>query len=389
LDAASSANASSLATIGELIEGQVSDIEQRLDAALKQMDRGWGARFEALASQAAARQHAQSADLERVELSTIAALETLSDTMRARDVELDARLTAAAAETNGLITTIEARLETEGQKSAGQYNSLLTRVAEVAAAGHGLTPRVAALEANTSKQANDSDRYERLLDDRLAPLARTNDVARIDARLGAVEAIVQDTTSVEILRQRLEALSAQVAALGDHQGLAQRLEDLRARLTPIEAQASEAASGMQGVARMLGRLTAQNADASAQSEKRMHKLEAALADLHLERLRERDNDPATGIEARVKAFEERHETALDALRAEIAQFVSGNDRRLAALERGELPGGEDLAAAFDLLRRRMDERVADVEQRSARALEQVADTVSLIERRLLAAGPAR
>ncbi len=34
----------------------------------------------------------------------------------------------------------------------------------------------------------------------------------------------------------------------------------------------------------------------------------------------------------------------------------------------------------------MDERVADVEQRSARALEQVADTVALIERRFV---PAR
>jgi hypothetical protein len=382
-------NARSLAERHEHLQADLETLKADLDDAHSGLAQTWDERFEVAAAQFGAHQHALNANLERVELSTIAALETLSNTMRERDADLESQIAMGAADTSALIARIEARLEQEAGRAAEHRTETSGQMAQLLSAGDSLGARVAALQDQVASHVEYATARERALAERIASLPSADATTELGNRLAKVEASAKDSAGVDALRKRLEALTVQVAAMGDNQGLAQRLEDLRTRLAPLEAQTAEAASGMQGVARMLGRLTTQNADAAAQSEKRLAKLEKAVADVHLERLRERDNDGAGALEARLKAFEDRHATALEALRAEIAHFVSENDRRLAAVERGELPGGEDLAAAFDTLRRRMDERVADVEQRSARALEQVADTVSLIERRLLAAGASR
>jgi hypothetical protein len=373
----------------EQCETTLMALKVEMHSALKQAGPSWDARFEAASAHFEARHHMLNANLERVELSTIAALETLSAAMRERDADLEARIAESVAETNALIAGIEARLEAEASRAAQEHIDARTQIAALASASGNLGPRLASLENQLADHIETAKARHDAFIARLAAVAPADDVVRLESRLGKVEASAKDSGGIDALRKRFDALAAQVAALDNNHGLAQRLEELRMRMAPLEAQASETASGMQGVARMLNRLTTQHAEASAQAEKRLAKLEKAIADVHLERLREQDNRDASPLDARLKAFEERHQTALEALRAEIAQFVSENDRRLAAVERGELPGGEDLAAAFDTLRRRMDERVADVEQRSARALEQVADTVTLIERRLLAAGAAR
>lgn len=380
-------NALQITEIDAALQGGLATLESKWDGALKGAGESWEARLDVAAAQLGVRQHSLHADLERVELSTIAALEALSSTMRERDADLDARLTLNAAETGALIARVEAHLEGVVARTEEQQANAVARIAEAARASEAFAPRLAVLEASLHEQAHAARAREQAFTERLTSFASADDVAMLEARLGKIETTLTDAKGGDALRKRLDALAAQVAshvaATSDNQGLAQRLEELRARLAPIEAQAGEAASGMQGVARMLGRLTTQNADSAAQAEKRLSKLEKAVAEVHLDRLRERDTESDGVLEARLKAFEERHETALAALRAEIAHFISENERRLAAVERGELPGGEDLAAAFDTLRRRMDERVADVEQRSARALEQVADTVALIERRFV------
>jgi hypothetical protein len=374
----------------EQLESAMAGLKAEFGGALKTAADGWDVRFEAAAAQFGARQHSLNANLERVELSTIAALETLSSTMRERDADLETRIAMGVAETNALIARVEARLEQEAAHASEQLAETQAQVATLMGAHESTGPRLASLHNQLADHIEATTARERVLAERIASLSTADQVSSLSMRLDKVELAAKDTPSgVDALRKRLDALAAQVAALGDNQGLAQRLEDLRGRIAPLEAQSAEAASGMQGVARMLGRLSTQSAETAAQSEKRLAKLEKAVADVHLERLREQESEGAGALEARLQAFEDRHQTALDALRAEIAHFVSENDRRLAAVERGELPGGEDLAAAFDTLRRRMDERVADVEQRSARALEQVADTVSLIERRLMAAGGVR
>jgi hypothetical protein len=111
----------------------------------------------------------------------------------------------------------------------------------------------------------------------------------------------------------------------------------------------------------------------------------------------------TAIAARIEAMEQAQNAALEALREDIARFVSDNDERLAALEQGgatALSGDEiliahaiearlteleqrDVAAEFETLRRRIDDRILSVESRSVRALEQMAETVSLIEKRYI------
>jgi hypothetical protein len=79
-------------------------------------------------------------------------------------------------------------------------------------------------------------------------------------------------------------------------------------------------------------------------------------------------------------MEGRQADAFETLRESISAFVDANERRLSALESPE-PRDYDLASEFEALRQRMEERIHGVEQRSVRALEQVADTVSIIERR--------
>jgi hypothetical protein len=45
----------------------------------------------------------------------------------------------------------------------------------------------------------------------------------------------------------------------------------------------------------------------------------------------------------------------------------------------------DLAGDFEALRQRMEERILGLEDRSVRALEQVGETIALLERRMLEA----
>jgi hypothetical protein len=90
------------------------------------------------------------------------------------------------------------------------------------------------------------------------------------------------------------------------------------------------------------------------------------------------------LQERMIAFELRQNNAIESLRADIARFVADNDRRLEALEVRPVPAEQgDLATEFEILRSRIEERVLGVELRSVRTLEQVVDTVALLEQRLL------
>jgi len=87
------------------------------------------------------------------------------------------------------------------------------------------------------------------------------------------------------------------------------------------------------------------------------------------------------LHSRLAAMETRQAEMLEALRADITRFVTDNDRRLAALEHTEVD--YNLAAEFDGLRRRVEERILGIETRSVRTLEQVADTVQMLEERFM------
>jgi len=138
---------------------------------------------------------------------------------------------------------------------------------------------------------------------------------------------------------------------------------------------------------MLNRVAAQAVENAAKTDERAHQIELALADLRLSHIAAAEKgapeETVRAFEDRLLAMEQRQRQALETLRGDIARFVADNDRRLADLE---APDERDLAAEFDVLRARIEERIIGVETRSIRTLEQVADTVAMIEQRFMQAG---
>lgn len=250
-------------------------------------------------------------------------------------------------------------------------------------------------------------------------------------------------TAIEDMRQRLEE---QMAALRGQQADAQtRLDAVDATLSNdgplanvLSATAEEVAS-LRGrvlniqsadreIAERVGKLETADADAAKAMEilrghidsvasqvpagqvERIHKLELSVADLRLGQFAsapaapDLSSEAMAAVEARVAEMEERQAEALHRLRNDIAQFVAENDRRLSELEAAppvdtfadiaaplatieqrlaELEG-RDIGIAFAELRARIEDRILGVEQRNVRTLEQLSDTVSLIERRFSA-----
>jgi localization factor PodJL len=325
------------------------------------------------------------AEAERIETCTFAALEKLSRDMAAGHVALDEKLVQSA---EALASALRQDMGAELSDLRDQHSGALARLRLIdkalgEAGPDSVAVRLARLEAELGDRSIDREILARL------------------ARLEHAAANAETEQAVAALQQSVAELSAQLSERRGDDQLAQHVEDLRARLAAHETQAGEAADRLHGVARMMSRLKAQSADAAAQAEERLHKVELALADLRLDTIA--DQQPAyieavQALEQRVGELDARQLGALEQLRADIALFIDANDRRFAALETNDdaallqdmseifsarLSRLEqyDVAAEFDALRRRMDERILGVEQRSVRALEQVAETVAMIERR--------
>ena len=260
-----------------------------------------------------------------------------------------------------------------------------------------------------------------------------------EQQAAASEAAVQ--TAIEDMRQRIEE---QMAALRGQQANAQaRIDGVSAALandgplaTVVAATADEVASLRARVLRIHGDdrevservAKLETADAQARmalealrvhveavaaqvptsQDQRLHELELSLADLRLgqsvagARTDAAHAETSAAIAMRLAELEERQADSLNRLRADIAQFVAENDRRLSALDEKspdlaapfvaieqrlvELEQ-RDVGTAFAELRARIEDRILGVEQRNVRTLEQLNDTVSLIERRLLSDEP--
>lgn len=341
LDSALGATANDVAALRRHVD---TALEQRIETA--QAD--WDKRFEALAARLAHNERnsaetnfALRAETDRVEACTFAALEKLAADIAAANISLDDKLEQRAGDTDALIDSIRRRLDGE-----------VTGLREQAA---GALARIKLVEAANETQGVLAVRVDDLFE-------------RVDA-----------------LARRAEVLEG---AQPD-QELAARIDDLRARLAAHETSAGDAADRVHGVSRMLSRLTAQNADATAQTDERLHKIELAMADLRLDRLAAPEAPVAAGadalaaLEQRLGEFEQRQNEALKTLQAEVAHFIGVNERRLGALEQPvRAPEPEPgLANAFETLRTRVEERITGIELRSVRTLEQVADTVAMLEKR--------
>ncbi|MGD9980528.1 MAG: hypothetical protein AB7H66_10530 [Hyphomonadaceae bacterium] len=450
VDAAAASTATDLAALRETMLRRIADGEAAATELAARVQNELGEELDTLSSRFARHERdiaettfTLRAETERVETSAIASLEKLARDIVSGDSALERRLTESASAAVHLIDELRRHAESE-------FNDVREQQAGAAA-------RLTVIDLALGAQTQLTERVTRI-EGALSDTRTQDTLAAVDARLG---------TLTKALAERSD------------EDLAQRIEDLRARLAAYENHASVAADGVNDLVRMLGRVTAQNAETAAKADERAHKLEVALADLHLAQLASRDKPVATpdeilalhervraieerpaplaatpddiaalnqrvraveqrpapppaatpadiaalqqrlreieerpaplaatpddiaalqwrvsaveqrksnaapedliAIEQRIGAMESRQNEALETLRTDIVRFVTDNDRRLAALEHTEVD--YNLAAEFDALRRRVEERILGIEQRSVRTLEQVADTVQMLEER--------
>lgn len=399
LDAAVSHGVNDVAALRQDLLDRIASAENTAADRVAQSVHLAGEQTDALAArvtryeQEAAQTHFQlRAETDRVEASTIAALEKLasdiasnrSDAFRALE-ELRARAQAEAAELRDQQSGFGARL-TIIDLALRTQTSLVERITKLeaalneAASGAKLVDVEA--QVNVLRQAvgksGDDALQSRVID--------------IEAQLNVLRQAMAKNDDGEILRQMIE---------------------LGQRLDRSDADAKAGSEKTEDLVRLMGRLTANYAEASTQADERLHKLEVSLADLRLEHLSAREApiasaDDVAALESRLsaverlqaasmpgaepaadladlhrrlEAMEARQTEALDVVRSEIARFIADNDRRLATLEHAE--ADYNLAAEFDGLRRRVEERIIGIEQRSVRTLEQVADTVQMLEERFM------
>lgn len=381
LDAAVGKTGHNVTELRGAVESRVREIEGGVRGALQQAHTDWDQRFDALTARLSrAEQHAQQlqqrlgAELDRIETSTFAAIEKLRRELAAGDAsaaqQLDAALTALREDVNEVRNRAinEVHLLREQNTSALARLTLLdTAVTRLEGASITNNARFEQLESALASANPDLER-------RIAQLERAIANAESEQALASVRA------DVAALTERLDILYADTA-------LSDRLTALHRGLDLQQTRMGELNDSVQGLARMLNRVASQGAETAQRADERVHQVEVALADLRLQALSKGDANAASVLETledRMAAFEARHSSALEALRADIARFVADNDRRLEALEaKPEVAADVDLAAEFESLRGRIEERVLGVELRSVRTLEQVVDTVAMLEQRFL------
>ena len=357
VDSAAAANAGDIATLRGLVERSLAQTERQTQAALTETQTEWANRLASLTARIAQVElltvdggRALQADIERVEACTLAALE--------KQVEDRAGL-AASAETR--IEDMRRRLENQSAAHDAFQSGALARLKLLESAmpeSASLNARLDGIENDLAGRAIDRGFDERLL--------------RLEARAESSET----EQALSAMRGQIAGLAAQIDAVREDQSTLPMIDELRSRIGAATAQAADAGERVHGVARMMGHLGAQHADAMNQTEERLRKLELAAA--------EPRKDAEVGvaaIEQRLAAMETRQANAFEAMRADIEAFVADNVRRLESLETASAEPAYDIASEFQALRKRIEERVLGVEQRSVRALEQVADTMAVLERR--------
>lgn len=327
--------------------------------------------------------------------------------------ELSARLADAAdgdAALDSKVADVEAQMNVLRQAIARSGDdSLMRRIEELRGGGDAFDARLVDIETqlNVLRQAVSRSSEDHILQ-RIAELT-----GRVDSWDNQTQAGAEKSEDLVRLMGRLSANYADGAAQAD-----QRLHKLEValadmRLEHIATREAPVASA-DDVASLANRLSAmERSHASSLTSADVVSLESRMGAVErLQRTVVSTNDLATiesrlgaverlqsngvpeliisgpspeevaQLNRRLAAMETRQAEALEALRADIVRFVSDNDRRLASIEHTEVD--YNLAAEFDGLRRQVEERILGIEMRSVRTLEQVADTVQMLEERFVA-----
>lgn len=303
------------------------NVDRRFDEAVA----GIQARLELAQSESAVRIdaiEARSGHLERV----------VTQNRRALDADV-ARVEASTLASLEKLSVDIAAAKQDAQHGAASLAQLLREVSEQAVGTEVSTAR--ALNAQ-SQALNDA----------------ASRIAELERSAGAGEPQVQSLRQdLAQLAQRLSAVEAQAPAAH----VASLLESQSAELAKLTARVQE-------LARVLSEVAGQAADAAFQSNERLHRLELA------------------GTEDHLLDFERRQASAIGTLHSQIARFIEENDKRLRLLEaRPTAAADTDIAAKFDALRAQIEERVVGVETHNIRALEQLTETMALLEERLCTA----
>lgn len=312
-------------------EAQVRALLARAEADWNQRHHGAIERLDNLERTAVDIRHSAGAEIGRVEACTMAALEKLAADIARGDSELTAQL----AQLRGQAETENALLR-EGVASALAHANLLDSAVQRAEASN-------------------------------APLSD-----RIDA-IAAALSDVDRTLPARVAT--LESAAAGVRALGG-------------RLDAQQEELAQAVRQLDEVAGLANRAALAAAAAAAKADERAHALEMTLADQRLSQIAETAAERSVAqaamlaLQSRIGEVETAQTLAIRTMTTEIARFIEDNDRRLAALE-APSSADRDLATAFEALRKRVEDRIIGVEQRSVRMLEQVADTVAMIEQRFV------
>lgn len=312
---------------------------------------------------------------------------------------IDLRETADRGAAEAAAATDQARSDFEERLKAFSATLAATRAdtSQLRAKTDAEIERVEACAlAGLEKQARDLARVDAELELKLARAASDTDklIEDVQARLESELVGLRDQqlsaqkrlTQLETVEHPLDRdIARRLAALENANGATPAIDSLQRRLAELTARLDAAP-----LAQMEVKLATAAADAG-RAQQRADRIELDLADMRLAQMSTREvENLLPELAQRIEELEQRQATGLEALRAEIADFIDANDRRLTALEQGARPSEEDqTAGAFEALRRRIEDRVLGVEQRSVRALAQVAETITAIEHRLARPGSAQ
>ncbi|MBC7768881.1 MAG: hypothetical protein H7124_08835 [Phycisphaerales bacterium] len=426
VDVTTSANGADIAALRDLLDQSIARSQRETLETIAKAQADRRQEVAALTSRLAQQEldgadndRALKADIERVEACTLAALDKMAADRAGGDALLERQIEQRAAATDAGVDQLRQRMERQIQ----DQDALLDKIAADRAGADALLERqieqraavteagVEQLRQRIERQMQDQDAFQsgalarlKLLDSALSSVGDTparlerieTDLAGraidrgFDERLLRLEARAEGGETdhaLAVLRGQIAGVAAQLDAQRQDDSFKQVIEELRSRVTAFSAQAADAGERVHGVARMVGHLSAQHADAMTQSEERLRKLELAVADVRLDQYSgpapsSAAAEAAHALEQRIVAVEARQSDTFDLLREDLGAFIADNVARLEALESAQPAGSDyDVAAEFQALRTRIEERILGVEQRSVRALEQVADTMAVLEKR--------
>ncbi|GAM97446.1 DNA double-strand break repair Rad50 ATPase [alpha proteobacterium U9-1i] len=371
---------SDIGAVREIIDRRAGETaaQARQDLALARD--AWSGRLDAVTARmsdseadAAHAHHTAMAEIHRVEACTLAALEKSAQDRAA--LESVMRLSFEDTERARVTTEQALKLDIANVSHAARAHADEgdQRIAHELAALRG---QRAGLQARIDSVAAKVD----------------GDLSKLPGRMTGLEsAAAAHATAMEGLRARVEIVAGQA----DHvsQAVTSRMEDAlssltkridaanqsnAARIAAQEAASIETTDHVRNLARVVDRLSAQGADASVETAERLQDVEVAIAELRLQQA-SGAHEMTAALTERMREAELRQVDALETLTADIARFLNDNHARISAVE--NKLGDPAMNAELQTLRDRVEERLADAERKSIRALEQVMETVALISRR--------